>query len=78
MINHSHILSFQWATEAELKIMKQQTFKINTLLSAFFDVAGFTLVDFKLEFGRYNNQVILGDEFTLDGCRYGIKIPRNF
>lgn len=69
MINHSHILSFQWATEAELNTMQQQTFKINTILSEFFDAAGFTLVDFKLEFGRYDNQVILGDEFTLDGCR---------
>ena len=27
------------------------------------------LVDYKLEFGRFNNQVVLGDEITPDGCR---------
>jgi len=69
MINRSHILSFQWATETELDTMQQETIKINNIFRAFFNAAGFTLVDFKLEFGRYNHQVILGDEFTLDGCR---------
>jgi phosphoribosylaminoimidazole-succinocarboxamide synthase len=28
-----------------------------------------TLVDFKLEFGRFGGQLLLGDEFTPDGCR---------
>jgi phosphoribosylaminoimidazole-succinocarboxamide synthase len=30
---------------------------------------GLLLVDYKLEFGDFQGQVVLGDEFTLDGCR---------
>jgi len=28
------------------------------------------LVDFKLEFGRYNGRVLLGDEISPDTCRF--------
>ncbi|MBL4647430.1 MAG: phosphoribosylaminoimidazolesuccinocarboxamide synthase, partial [Gammaproteobacteria bacterium] len=35
----------------------------------FFMQAGLLLVDYKLEFGRCNGQLVLGDEFTPDGCR---------
>jgi phosphoribosylaminoimidazole-succinocarboxamide synthase len=31
--------------------------------------AGLLLVDYKLEFGDFQGQLVLGDEFTLDGCR---------
>jgi phosphoribosylaminoimidazole-succinocarboxamide synthase len=31
--------------------------------------AGMILVDYKLEFGLFNGQVVLGDEFSPDGCR---------
>ena len=34
-----------------------------------FKDAGMLLVDYKLEFGRFNGEVLLGDEFTPDGCR---------
>ena len=30
---------------------------------------GMILVDFKLEFGRDSGELLLGDEFTPDGCR---------
>ena len=35
----------------------------------FFDKNGIRLIDFKLEFGRYNGDVLLADEITPDGCR---------
>ncbi len=34
-----------------------------------FAEAGMLLVDYKLEFGRYKGEVVLGDEFSPDGCR---------
>ena len=43
--------------------------KINAILKPLFLQAGLLLVDFKLEFGRFDGRVILGDEFTPDGCR---------
>ena len=38
-------------------------------LTKLFADAGLLLVDYKLEFGRFNGEIYLGDEFTPDGCR---------
>lgn len=69
MINEYHIRSFNWATDVEVVRMKELTFQVNEVLSALFAAAGLLLVDFKLEFGRFQGQLVLGDEFTPDGCR---------
>ncbi|MOA49106.1 Phosphoribosylaminoimidazole-succinocarboxamide synthase [compost metagenome] len=34
------------------------------------------LVDFKLEFGVFHGQIVLGDEFSPDGCRLWDKETR--
>ena len=49
--------------------MKELTFKVNEVLTRLFKDAGLLLVDYKLEFGRYDGDIVLGDEFTPDGCR---------
>jgi len=69
MINDYHILSFKWAMEDEIAQMKTLTFKVNDILTELFRNAGMLLVDYKLEFGRYHGSLLLGDEFTPDGCR---------
>ena len=69
MINDYHIESFGWATRDEDAVMKRNTFQVNEILGAMFADAGMILVDFKLEFGRYDGNLVLGDEFTPDGCR---------
>ncbi|MDH5407956.1 MAG: phosphoribosylaminoimidazolesuccinocarboxamide synthase [Gammaproteobacteria bacterium] len=69
MINDYHIYSFKWATEQEVADMKELTFKVNQVLTKLFADAGLLLVDYKLEFGRYKGKVVLGDEFSPDGCR---------
>ena len=69
MINESHILVFDWASAAEIEQMKVLTLKVNDILKPLFAEKGMYLVDYKLEFGRANGQLILGDEFTPDGCR---------
>ena len=69
MINDYHIESFGWATREEVALMKQNTFQVNEILGAMFGDAGMILVDFKLEFGRCDGNLVLGDEFTPDGCR---------
>ena len=38
-------------------------------MKEYFDSLGIDLVDFKIEFGRYNGQVILADEISPDTCR---------
>ncbi len=44
--------------------MKQLSLKVNEVLSKLFDDAGLLLVDFKLEFGVFHGQIVLGDEFS--------------
>ncbi len=69
MINDSHIRAFGWASEAEIARMKELTFAVNGVLKKLFLDAGILLVDYKLEFGRCHGAVLLGDEFSPDGCR---------
>lgn len=77
MINDYHIMSFGWATEAQVSEMKKLTFRVNEVLKTLFDDAGMLLVDYKLEFGVDNTgALVLGDEFTPDGCRLWDKETR--
>ncbi len=69
MINDYHIRAFGWATDAEMVRMKELTFAVNDVLKKLFADAGLLLVDYKLEFGRLAGSIVLGDEFTPDGCR---------
>lgn len=69
MINESHMLTFGWASEAQIGEMKRLTYQVNQVLKNLFADAGLHLVDYKLEFGVFDEQIVLGDEFTPDGCR---------
>jgi len=69
MINDYHIASFGWADPAHIEAMKKITFKVNEVLKDLFSRAGMLLVDYKLEFGLNNGEILLGDEFSPDGCR---------
>jgi phosphoribosylaminoimidazole-succinocarboxamide synthase len=69
MINESHIVTFGWASEEQITEMKRLTFAVNDVLKKLFADAGLLLVDYKLEFGMAGSELVLGDEFTPDGCR---------
>jgi phosphoribosylaminoimidazole-succinocarboxamide synthase len=73
LINDDHIRVLGWATEAEIVEMKVLTHKVNTVLKPLFAAGGMDLVDYKLEFGHPTDAIegplVLGDEFTPDGCR---------
>lgn len=76
MVNESHVQAFGWATTEQLAAMKTLTFKINEVLKTLFDAGNMMLVDFKVEFGLHKDQIILGDEFSPDGCRLWDKDTR--
>ena len=76
MINEYHIKSFGWATEEQVDQMQVKTFEVNTALKKLFSDACMILVDYKLEFGDYKGDLLLGDEFTPDGCRVWDKETR--
>ncbi|MBA2817135.1 phosphoribosylaminoimidazolesuccinocarboxamide synthase [Candidatus Pantoea persica] len=69
MVNESYCETFGWVSKANLARMQELTFKANEVLSKLFDDAGLILVDFKLEFGLFKGEVVLGDEFSPDGAR---------
>jgi phosphoribosylaminoimidazole-succinocarboxamide synthase len=69
MINDYQILALDLATKEELQTITDMTFKINEALKEFFLTIGVELVDFKIEFGRFHDQIILADEISPDTCR---------
>ncbi|WP_086933007.1 phosphoribosylaminoimidazolesuccinocarboxamide synthase [Agarilytica rhodophyticola] len=69
MVNEYHIRSFHWASDEQVSKMKELTFKVNEVLKKLFLDGGMLLVDYKLEFGMSGDELILGDEFSPDGCR---------
>ena len=49
--------------------MRKYASIVNDTLKEFFLDKGLKLVDFKIEFGLYDGQVILADEISPDTCR---------
>lgn len=76
MVNEYHVRSFGWADDTTLERMKELTFRVNDVLKELFDEAGMILVDYKLEFGLFKGEVLLGDEISPDGCRIWDKQTR--
>lgn len=76
MVNESLVETFGWAQPADLQRSKELTYQVNDVLKKLFDDAGMMLVDYKLEFGLFNGEVLLGDEFSPDGCRLWDKKTR--
>ena len=69
-INSYYIRALKIATDEEMEQVKALSFRINDILSAYLDGLGIELIDFKLEFGRYDGKVILADEISPDTCRF--------
>ena len=70
LINDYHIAAMNLATEDEMKQIKEMTFKINEFMKKTFLKLDLNLIDFKIEFGRFNGKVILADEISPDTCRF--------
>ncbi|BEP28415.1 phosphoribosylaminoimidazolesuccinocarboxamide synthase [Helicovermis profundi] len=68
-ISEDHIEILNLATPKEVEIVKENALKINEVLIEFFKGINLKLVDFKIEFGRYDGRVILADEISPDTCR---------
>ena len=65
----SHALALKLVTEEQLAKVKEYTAAVNETLKEFFLDKGLKLVDFKIEFGLYDGEVILADEISPDTCR---------
>ncbi len=69
LMSNSEVAALEIVSSIELKTIKRMTSKINAILKAFFLRRQLQLANFKLEFGRYKNKIVLGDAITLDTCQ---------
>jgi len=73
LCNDDHIRILGWASAGEIAEMRALSNAVNAVLKPLFANAGIDLVDYKLEFGHPTDDLkgplVLGDEFTPDGCR---------
>jgi phosphoribosylaminoimidazole-succinocarboxamide synthase len=69
MLNEDIAVALGLATREEMAEIRETALKINEILKTYLDERGLILPDFKLEFGRRGNEIVLGDEISCDTCR---------
>ncbi len=69
LINSYFAVALGLATWEEIDTIKKYAFKVNDVLKAYFLQADMKLIDFKIEFGRCHDEIILADEVSPDTCR---------
>lgn len=69
MVNEYHILAAGYASKEDIDTITKMAFQVNEVLVEFFKTINIELVDFKLEFGYCDGEIILADEISPDTCR---------
>lgn len=71
LINDYHAITvLKLLSETQLKLVKDYSLQINTILRDIFSKINIKLVDFKIEFGfDENKNITLADEISPDSCR---------
>ncbi len=70
MINDYHIAAIGIATKEEMAEIARLSLAVNDFMLPYFKQMNVDLIDFKLEFGRYDGKIILADEISPDTCRF--------
>ena len=71
LINDYHAVALKLATWEEIELIKKYAFAVNDFLKKTLLECGITLVDFKLEFGKLSDgMIVLADEISPDTCRF--------
>lgn len=69
LVNETHILAFGVSTSNEMKTMQRIATKANAVMRSFMERRGFKLIDMWLEFGRFEDEVYIGDAIYPDTFR---------
>ncbi len=69
MVNDDLILALGILDKRSLAGMKRIALRTNALLKEYLSDKGILLVDFKLEFGRADDSLLIGDEISMDSMR---------
>lgn len=71
MVNEYHIAAMGWASDEEIKLIADYSFKVNKILTDYLKEVNIELIDFKLEFGKTSDgTIVLADEISPDTCRF--------
>lgn len=70
VINEYHAYAMGLCTQEEMTLMFYQAMRINKILSDLMSHIGIIVADFKLEFGRVNNRLVVADELTPNVSRF--------
>jgi phosphoribosylaminoimidazole-succinocarboxamide synthase len=70
LVNDDHVRLLGVADQKTVDTVRNMATEINSLLRPLMLSRGLILVDFKLEFGFYGEQIILADEISPDTCRF--------
>lgn len=69
-INDYYALALGLATQEEIDKVSEYAFKVNAFMLEFFKKLNIDLIDFKIEFGRFHDEILLADEISPDTCRF--------
>jgi phosphoribosylaminoimidazole-succinocarboxamide synthase len=69
-VNEYHVYALGLATPEEFKQMNRVASKLNAVIRGLCDRRQLVLADMKLQFGRFQGQVILNDELSPYTCRF--------
>lgn len=70
MINDSHAIAIGAATQEDIDTIRKLALEVNKYMIEFFESVGVELIDFKLEFGKFGDEILLADEISPDTCRF--------
>ena len=70
MLNRWHIMALNLATIDEMNQIEHISLATNTILREILKAKNVDLIDFKLEFGRADGEILLADEISPDNCRF--------
>lgn len=69
MLNDDLIFALKIATPEDLRELKRVALQVNSVLRDYLVGRGIDLVDFKLEFGKNDGVIYVGDEISMDSMR---------
>lgn len=70
LINDYHIAALDLATPEQMAEISRIALRVNEILLEYLADKDIDLVDFKLEFGLHQGEILLGDEISPDTCRF--------
>lgn len=70
LVNSTHIQALKLATAEELREINATALRVNEILTEYMKEINIEVIDFKLEFGRFEGRILVADEISPDTARF--------